>query len=447
MRQRGWPVVLLAFGTLMAFLVVSGAALYRYVGGVQDQIQQTQADYTERDRALDTLRFETLSLAIELRDYLLDPSPESGLLMQANLLRLRDSIRRAMARVEEMMGREDPAKVRHLRKSFDDFWESVDVVLRWTPEEKRAGGVAFLRKRVLPSREALITVAAEIAELNASLLTRRQATIRQALNDVRSRLLVAIPVAAVIGLVIALMATIRMRLLENRTELHRRQTEASADELRRLSQRVVKAQEDERRSVSRELHDEIGQMLTALKMELGNLEDALNSHDQAALPHAQAANGLAEQTMQAVRQMARGLRPAMLDDLGLSSALKWHARDFSRHSGIAVNFQVDGDVDSIPDSHRTCTYRVVQEALTNCARHAQAKEVRIALHGSHERLSLTVQDDGVGFDPRPPFRKGVGLVSIEERVRELGGNVTIVSQPRKGTLLKAEIPLPPEPAP
>jgi signal transduction histidine kinase len=142
-----------------------------------------------------------------------------------------------------------------------------------------------------------------------------------------------------------------------------------------------------------------------------------------------------------VRNLALGLRPSMLDDLGLEPALKWQAKEFTRRSGIAVEFQTDGFLENVPEEMRTCVYRVVQESLTNCARHSRAKTVRIDLHGGLTEVSLTVRDDGVGFDPTRSNGRGLGLIGIEERVHELGGEVAVESQPGKGTVLSIVIPL------
>jgi signal transduction histidine kinase len=173
-------------------------------------------------------------------------------------------------------------------------------------------------------------------------------------------------------------------------------------------------------------------------MEIGNVEQLRRSEGPEFEEHVGAAKQLAEQTLRAVRDLAMGLRPSMLDDLGLASALKWQGREFTRHSGTPVEMQIDGNLDRLSEDHRTCVYRIVQEALTNCARHAKAATIRVTLHGHAERLSLTVQDDGIGF--QPSAESGLGLLGIEERVRELGGTVSIVSQMQKGTLLKVELP-------
>ena len=131
----------------------------------------------------------------------------------------------------------------------------------------------------------------------------------------------------------------------------------------------------------------------------------------------------------------------MLDDLGLEPALEWQAREFSRRSGIPVEFKTDGSLGNLPEDMRTCIYRVVQESLTNCARHSRAKTVRIDIHGGFAELSLTVRDDGVGFDPAQINSGGLGLIGIQERIRELKGTVVVDSHPGKGTVLKAVIPL------
>jgi signal transduction histidine kinase len=138
-----------------------------------------------------------------------------------------------------------------------------------------------------------------------------------------------------------------------------------------------------------------------------------------------------------------GLRPSMLDDLGLGPALQWEGRDFSRRCGIPVSVQIEGSLDRLPDKHRTCIFRVVQEALTNVARHAQAGNICIWIHGGEQAVHLTIEDDGIGFNPRQQHRRGLGLLGIEERVRELGGTVEWISQPQKGTTIKLELPAPP----
>ncbi len=447
MWRRGWLLIVVALGGLISLMVVAGIVLHRYVGAAQAQIERSQVEYIRRTEVLDGLRTNILTLAIELRDYLLDPASSSATDAMRRLSERRDSILRALDESQRLTGPEDPTRVQHLRTSFDEYWGVIEVALSWTQSEKTAKSAAFLRQKVLPSRNALLAVTAEIGVLNRTTLERRRASIRQDLATIQARILLVFGAAVLMSLLIALPTAVRTRLLEQRAERHRLQTEEAASELRRLSQRLVQAQEDERRSISRELHDEIGQMLTAQKMELDNLHVLVPTQDLEKSRHLSAATGLADQILESVHEMARGLRPAMLDDLGLASALKWHTRQFSRHSGIPVSLQVEGSVDHLPDSHRTCLYRVAQEALTNCARHARAREVRVTLHAGADRLTLTVQDDGIGFDKGQSEGKRLGLLGIEERVKELGGELGVFSQAHHGTLLRVELPLPAETSP
>jgi signal transduction histidine kinase len=233
---------------------------------------------------------------------------------------------------------------------------------------------------------------------------------------------------------------LRVSTLEKRAAEQRARIELHQQELRKLSRRLVQAQEDERSALSRELHDAVGQMLTAAGMDLANLETFRDNPAmfRETLDDARRLNG---ETLRTVRNLAMGLRPSMLDDLGLGAALEWQGREFSRRSGTPASIEVNGSVDTLPEPYRTCIFRIVQEALTNCARHARAKSVRVSLHGGRERIDLTVQDDGIGFNPAS-VSGGLGLLGMGERVRELDGNLTVMSAAGRGTILKVEVPLP-----
>jgi signal transduction histidine kinase len=149
---------------------------------------------------------------------------------------------------------------------------------------------------------------------------------------------------------------------------------------------------------------------------------------------------LVDSMVHTVRDLALGLRPSMLDDLGLQPALEWQARDFTRRSRVPVNLTITGALDDLTDQHRTCVYRIVQEALTNCVRHAKATEIAVTVHAAGGALDVTVRDNGVGIDPA---RRGggFGLRGIEERVRELGGTITVTSAPDGGAVLAVRLPV------
>ncbi len=285
-----------------------------------------------------------------------------------------------------------------------------------------------------------MALAREIGEINAANLRKEQQRLRGSQRLFQSFLQRTLALALSLGLLVALISIARVASLERRSEEQRGRAEHAEEELRRLSRSLVRTQEEERRSLSRELHDAVGQMLSAMTMELGNLESSLNSPDKLRV-RLDEARRLNADTIRGVRDLAMGLRPAMLDELGLGPALRWQGREFSRRSGVPVTVQIDGDLEGLPETHRTCIYRIVQEALTNCARHAQAKTIRISIYGRHDWVQLSIQDDGVGFDPRQASSRGLGLIGIQERVRELEGKVTVTSQPEKGTILEVEVPV------
>ena len=235
-------------------------------------------------------------------------------------------------------------------------------------------------------------------------------------------------ITVLLGLGIAAVTVLRMTKLERHSEEQRVRTQEAEGELRRLSRQLVQAQEDERKSLSSELHDEVGQMLTALRMELRSLQDLRDAPEEEFNDHLDGAKRLAEQSLRALRDMAMGLRPSMLDDLGLGSAVQWQARQFAKRTGIPVNVQIEGLPAQLPEPHRTCIYRVVQEALTNCARHAKAKSIQVVIGWHGGILSASIRDDGVGFDPSNVRGRGLGLLGMQERVMELGGDLTLTSQ-------------------
>jgi len=140
-----------------------------------------------------------------------------------------------------------------------------------------------------------------------------------------------------------------------------------------------------------------------------------------------------------IRNMALLLRPSMLDDLGLVPALRWQAREVTRRTNLRVKLVADEISDDLLDSHRTCVYRVVQEALNNCVKHSQATQVRVTVRQDPDGLTVSVQDDGIGFDPHQ--EKGLGLLGMQERVERLGGLFRIESEPGQGSILSIRLPL------
>ena len=240
--------------------------------------------------------------------------------------------------------------------------------------------------------------------------------------------------------VAVLTVTLNARLEKQYLEEHQRAL-AAREDLRRLSARLVEAQEQERQTLSRDLHDQVGQALTAIKIDVARAEAALDPSLTDAIDRLRRARKAAEETLEITRRLSMLLRPSLLDDIGLSAALGWYARQFSENTGIRVNLSDDGSADRLPDAHKTSLYRIVQEALTNCARHADARNVDIRLSSEEGAYVVSIVDDGRGFVPgsRP---RGLGLIGIQERIEEMQGTLDLRSAPGQGTRLLVCIPLP-----
>ena len=211
-----------------------------------------------------------------------------------------------------------------------------------------------------------------------------------------------------VGILIAVVSILRIVQLEKlAAERHSRVREAE-DELRNLSQQLVHAQEEERRSLSRELHDQIGQLLTAIRIGLGNVEEKLGVCPEPVRLEMEQTRRISEQALRSVRDLAMGLRPAMLDDLGLGPALEWQARQHARLCGVPVNVKLDGNLDDLSDAQRTCVYRVVQEALNNIAKHASATDIQLEVGNRSGLISVIVIDNGRGLPAGKRWRRKFG---------------------------------------
>ncbi|MBM3744517.1 MAG: histidine kinase [Acidobacteria bacterium] len=445
MPSRTGPILGLGFGTLLALIALLGLGSYRRANQIHLEILSAQEGYLRSESALHRTRSSIHLSAILIRDFLLDPSHLTADLHRRELAQLRSAMQKDLTELERLADPAERALLRQLDAELDALWESWKPIFEWTPQQKLALSALFLRKQVLPRRQAVLNMADEAGQLIEASLRTHQREIersRQSSWRYQVRMLAA---ALALGLLVAGFSVYRISRLELHNRWQRERAEHAEQGLRLLSRRLVKTQEEERKALSRELHDEVGQALTAVRMELGNLTAMREDPRPSFQERVAQTKLLVEGAMQMVRDLAMGLRPSMLDDLGLVPALQWQAREFSRRCGTRVDLDVDGELESLPEAHRTCVYRVVQEALTNCARHAQARNVRVAIHGGVGQLTLMVQDDGVGFEVlERQGTRGLGLVGMQERLQALGGSLEIISQPGKGTLVHATLPVSPE---
>ena len=219
------------------------------------------------------------------------------------------------------------------------------------------------------------------------------------------------------------------------------QVSARTAELQALSLRLLQIQEDERRAIARELHDQVGQMLTGLKFQL---EAATAQAGPTAQEKLAEATTTASELMTHVRELTQLYRPRVLDDLGLQPALEWHAKQFQRQTGITISLDLALPATRLPSELETVIFRITQEALTNIARHSGSKAAAISITHDATDLHVEISDRGRGFELAPVLarRDAIGLAGVRERVHLAGGRLEIVSQPGQGTRLNATFPLP-----
>jgi len=222
------------------------------------------------------------------------------------------------------------------------------------------------------------------------------------------------------------------------------QSQRMQEELRHLTRQLLLAQEEERKKISRELHDEIAQTLTGINVRLAALKTEAAHNTKGLQSKISSAQRMVEKSVDIVHRFARELRPTVLDDLGLIPALHSFVKSFSKRTGIYIHLTVFAAVEKLASDKRTVLYRVAQEALTNVARHAQASLVRVSIEKRPRRICMKIKDDGKSFQVDRVLlakkNKRLGLLGMRERVEMVGGNFHIESEPGQGTTICAEIP-------
>jgi signal transduction histidine kinase len=441
MRSRSPFVLAIGFGILIILIAILGLGAIRRARSIYRDMKAAQDSYVEMEAFRRGMVNDMYLADILVRDYLLDPSRENAARHRDELLTIRDSLQKRVDQLSTRVSGSNSPRLQRLQDEVQGYWESMDPIFEWSAQDKSEQSWTFLRRKVLPRREAVVTLAREIAKTNDDNLQKERERLQQSQQVLETFLLRMMVSAVGIGIVVALLTSFRVAALEKKHQKQRAEIEETQKNLRNLSRQLVQAQEAERRALSRELHDEVGQMMTALGMELGNLEKLRKSDDNAFRSRLEDMKRLNADAMRAIRDLAMGLRPSMLDDLGLQAALQWQGREFSRHTGVPATIQVNGTLDCLTDAQSTCIYRLVQEALTNCARHAQAKKVLVSVRSDFDSVVVEVQDDGIGFTTGNSGHSGCGLLGIQERIEALDGRVQITSQPARGTTIRAQIPV------
>jgi signal transduction histidine kinase len=424
------------YGLILALWLASGVDLVRRIAEVEIRANAVGARLIRTEHLLSTISAQVLLGSVYLRDALLD-TPDTADYYRAQLQSTRVTIEQALAGYVPVVDSPgERATFGQLKAEIQDFWNTVLPVLSWDPGRRATEARAVLRGRIIPKREVIIRISDRIRTLNHRASDEQQAEVARIYSVARRRVWETSLEMLLIGACVALVVTRYAGRLERRIRENTRS-------LQRLSAKLVRAQEEERRTIARELHDEIGQELTGVKVELALAERSLPAETRSRNLLGEART-MTDRALQTVRDLSQLLHPPMLDDLGLAATLEWFLGAFSRRTGIAVDLAQDGDEERLVPELEMCLYRIVQEATTNIARHAEARTCRVSVRRAGTTARLVVEDDGRGFNVEevvaPGGRAGLGLLGMQERVAGFGGVFRVESRVGQWTRVSVELP-------
>ncbi len=431
MKKSSNSLFVLRGGFVAILLLLAASAFEAFqlqtVGGPEQQAAYRR--FLEKDEAITTFRRAVWLGGIYSRDYFLSPSAAGQERFATRVQELETQGQQALAKLHTL----DPVVVESLRlpQELATFLHE----LRGVPGSPNS----YIETVLVPRRLSAFALLEEVrSDGRGELVAAQDRYLTERAGATRTLVFLLIASLA-IGAAVAFFSLRIATRVERERYVH-------SLELEKLSTRLLEIQEEERRSLSRELHDEVGQSLTALRMEISHAVSVLPDSD--ARVRLARARELAERTVRMVRDISLLLRPSLLDDLGLGAALQWQLEDFSRRSGIRTEFDGADLGETLSDVTKTCIFRIAQEALHNCEKYSQARNVRVVLAQDERSLVLEVQDDGVGFplSERGLPSQGTGILGIKERAQKLGGTLAVESRPNAGTRIAVRLPIEAAPA-
>jgi signal transduction histidine kinase len=442
-KLRKRAVLRAGYAAVLGVLVFSTIEAYRIQLSVSQQHLEIYRHYVDEENALRTLRTNVWMAGNYVRDFFIRNTPEQSQILRSQL----DALKAGNAQALDHLARIAPQSLipPEQRKGINDFWAVVDVVPTEMLKAPRDRQYEFVQRELVPRRDELSSALRELSATGEQHVQDIEGQFAESRRQNAERLLLMLGVGVLLGLLVALFSLRHAESLEREADRRHAEVEQTKGELQQLSARLVEVEEEGRRRLSRELHDEIGQTLALLQIQITNAQSALESRPAVLREQLQRARALVEKTVQTVRNISLLLRPALLDDLGLVPALQFQLEDFSRRSGIAAEFAEESVAEQLPDAVKTCVYRVVQEALHNCEKHSGATKVRLEVRQAEDALTVAVEDNGRGFhlnEKRMPRQSaGLGLLGIRERAINAGGSLVLDSHPGSGARIVLCIPL------
>jgi signal transduction histidine kinase len=432
-------LLLISFTWLLALLIGAGVDALLSVRRLESTSQEVSRRFTAHNRALGTIVVSVRVYDDQIERFLLQDQLQASGPEPSDVANKIAAVHAALISFPPDRDPEEQLLLTAMQQQLQDEENSCAIVLAWRAELRRQRAYQFIGQQLIPWRTRIFELSSQISSLNEHNLALENLAVAQRFQSLESRLIWLVALALIAGVLMSLICGWYILRLERQARQRYQALARSRLELEGLSARLVEAQEEERRSISRELHDEVGQSLGALLVEVGQLSKLVPPDDKVTQAQITHIKSVAETAVKSIRDIALLLRPPMLDDLGLIPALEWQAREISRRSDMEVEVHSENVSEELGDEMKVTIYRLVQEALNNAASHASAKSAKVTVFQSPDKIIVEITDAGHGFDPKR--QRGMGILGMEERVRRLGGTLTIESASGKGATVKAELPL------
>jgi signal transduction histidine kinase len=432
-------LLLLSFSWLLALLIGAGTDALLSVRRLERASRAVSRRFSARNHVLGTIVVSVRVYDDQLERFLLQDQLQESAPDPSDVKLKIAAVHAVLEDFKREFDPDEQALLEAMQLQLQDEESVCATVLAWRTEIRQQRAYQFIGQQLIPWRTRMFELSAQVSSLDERKLALENLAVAERFQSLESRLVWLVSLALVAGVLMSLICGWYILRLERQARLRYQALARSRLELEGLSARLVEAQEEERRSISRELHDEVGQSLGALLVEVGQLGKLVAPDDHVTQAQIMHIKTVAESAVKSIRDIALLLRPPMLDDLGLVPALEWQAREISRRSDMEVDVHSENVSESLGDETKVTVYRLVQEALSNAATHASAKNARVAIAQGSDRIKVEIIDDGHGFDPER--QRGMGILGMEERVRRLGGTLTIDSASGRGTTVKAELPI------
>ncbi len=438
LRTRRTPTLTLLLGLVVTLAVVLAYSLYisRQITG----LRQLQTDLTDRNRrdSLLLLRIQgdLNQLALAMRD-MLDPDETYPMAAwSAQFERIRVDLDDALAQQGEVaIARRTPEQARYLASSVSQFWDASARIFELASSGQELEARSQIRLSLQPRQAALSTTVARFLVQNNESEAETAAQVQQIYGSVQRqvRWFLVATLAAIVATGVFLIVSSR-RLFSELAQL--------SEQRRELAQQLIGARESTLREIARELHDEFGQLLTAIGSMLGRASRRAPEGSSLRTDLREVAE-VAQEALDNVRGLSQSLHPSILEELGLGATVDWYMTTVGRQLGLQVHYERTPDLPAMPATAAIHVYRILQEALSNAAKHAGVREAWVRLQYLDRLLVLEVEDRGVGL-AKPGARRGLGLVTMTERAALLNGSISLAPRPGGGTLVQLRVPLVPQ---